>query len=359
MDACSVSRLWHRPEDMQALIGALQHVHESIKDSNRYLDQVRCRYACTLPTLELSTLQRTLSRLCAPAAFTPLAMQAPLLCELAAFVARWSTDGVPVARAFASMASAWAAEFEGQLEALSASPVTDSDYTLKRVHLQQSCSAASMLAVLSLDFASPSSVTGTSRVGSLFSVADAQCLLRHLATMHFYRGESAQLESQRLRCLAVASRCAPVIGVLLEHPPDARAILSHAASGLFKMLPGDLTWTQSTRNYGCFVGSTLSSAAACHQRACYSFNVLTGCALRNGEQPARLPDTVTEHPLYKRTMGTLQFDVDDGMATRQPVLGRVYRFVLNQKHLTIMEEETVQGRTETLELIQGDAPICS
>ena len=328
-DSCTVTRLWHQVDDLAALCKALLHVNEVIRDSNSFLYQVRRRNA-HLRAEDMSKLRASflgcgpwLCRMLCQRCLGPLlraptlhaALQAPMLCELAAFAAAWSTEGVRVAREFAGMAAAWAEEFQQELRTLANNP--EQDDNRKRKRLQENCSTASMLAVISLGFASPGSVTGTPAGGSQFSIADAQCLLKHLVWVHYYQGESEQHLAVRPQCLAVASRCARAIDRQLESADVSRQVLSSAARALYETLPDDLEWTRSAKNSGCFIAQSPSDPSA----AWYSINIVTGCALRNGQQPARLPDPVTNHPVYKRTMGTLQLDVDDGMATDNPSWG--------------------------------------
>lgn len=98
-----------------------------------------------------------------------------------------------------------------------------------------------------------------------------------------------------------------------------------------------LTWRQLPVGAIAISGSpahlTTSFEAVGDDGSLYSINILDGTVLLDGLPPSCLPNEVLEHPLYKRTFGSVNFEVvrmaSGTLQTIKPVGGRYYDFCLS------------------------------
>lgn len=163
-------------------------------------------------------------------------MQAPILCELAAFVAARTPRGAAVADAYARMAAAWATQIRSELDALRVMPAHSRDeagrIAEKQSVLQRSAAFSSALVVLALSFA-PSrhaemTADGTVPPGAALQAIEdaawAHDMAEHLILARFYRLPSGGAADARTRqhdgvwerVLATAAEMAPLWGALVD-----------------------------------------------------------------------------------------------------------------------------------------------
>eukprot|EP00434_Breviolum_minutum_P034401 symbB.v1.2.030448.t1/scaffold3429.1/size56941/4 len=113
--------------------------------------------------------------------------------------------------------------------------------------------------------------------------------------------------------------------------------------------PRDLLWRQVGPS-PCFHGNDA------HSGHLYSINFLTGVVLLNGCQPRRLPSTIVEHDLFRRSFGDISFEVslmDGSFKTARAIDGSFYEFEeLSAGELRIAElVESPSGQNRSLRLL--------
>ncbi|WIA08443.1 hypothetical protein OEZ85_007880 [Tetradesmus obliquus] len=115
----------------------------------------------------------------------------------------------------------------------------------------------------------------------------------------------------------------------LQQPAGGAALLTAAVSGVLQRAPSDLQWHQVTGSSSSS-SSMASFQAVSRDRHLYSVNILDGTVLLDGVPPGRLPSDVLQHPLYRRTFGSCNFEVSVTQAgvwqTLRPINGRLYDF---------------------------------
>jgi hypothetical protein len=202
------------------------------------------------------------------------------------------------------------------------------------------------------------SVPADAEAAGAFCAADAERLVKHLVLAHYYRTHAAQcvlqldLDGMWARCEWVSAHVQPALACHIEASPR-RELLSSAARALFEQLPAGLAWEANAGGYGCYVAE--GGAGGLGGAAVYSVSTVTGCALRNGAAPSRLPAAVVQHATYQQLFDGLEFEVTDDFATRQPIQGRVYRVVRDGEALGVWETEGSGDDAEVLELLPGAA----
>ena len=90
------------------------------------------------------------------------------------------------------------------------------------------------------------------------------------------------------------------IGEVLEFAKTSNSFLTKAASAALEHLPQTLQWEQ-VGNSPCF--------HARDQGCLYSINLLNGKVLQDGYPPRRVPASIMEHELYRRSFGDASFEV--------------------------------------------------
>jgi hypothetical protein len=143
-----------------------------------------------------------------------------------------------------------------------------------------------------------------------------------------------ELPALRVQCRQVMARRLPaVLAALQEQPAAGNALLNTAVSGVLtrlKRAPKKLQWQQVTGSSSSSSSSMASFQAVGSDGHLYSINILDGMVLLDGVPPGRLPSDVLQHPLYRRTFGSCNFEVvvtQAGMwQTLRPINGRFYDF---------------------------------
>ncbi|WIA28503.1 hypothetical protein OEZ86_011046 [Tetradesmus obliquus] len=136
----------------------------------------------------------------------------------------------------------------------------------------------------------------------------------------------------RVQCRQVMARRLPaVLAALQQQPAGGAALLTAAVSGVLQRAPSDLQWHQVTGSSSSSSSSSMASfQAVSRDRHLYSVNILDGTVLLDGVPPGRLPSDVLQHPLYRRTFGSCNFEVSVTQAgvwqTLRPINGRLYDF---------------------------------
>ncbi|KAL3804145.1 hypothetical protein HJC23_013664 [Cyclotella cryptica] len=143
---------------------------------------------------------------------------------------------------------------------------------------------------------------------------------------------------------ALGERLDHIVQTALSSP----SVMTNALRSFLPRCPSTLIWKRwvasdhSTTQ--CF-GSLGSDGQS------YAINLITGDVLINGLPPSRLPLSVLQHQLYKRTFGECQFEVvqkNGFLETCRPTFGRFYRFTLGT---SLKVYELKEDETEMLELL--------
>lgn len=264
-------------------------------------------------------------------------LQAPLLCEMAAFVSSRHESGPDVADAFAQMAASWASQYEAELHSLETEAADDAGSS--RPDVQAKCALAHALVVITHGSSSRSMCAPASTFKSNLSNQQAERLCFHMvqAARHS-RYDCApplqqQLKASMRYCARVMASHLHTLDALLANSADT---LSRAARGVFAELPADAPWRPVSGAQSCYVTQ--------FQGSTYSVYLLTGQALRNGCVPGQLPSEILEHPEYKRAFGNAVFEVtaetvgDDVLyRSARSIGGRLYSWMLQGQRLTVYE----------------------
>jgi hypothetical protein len=170
--------------------------------------------------------------------------------------------------------------------------------------------------------------------GDLFASAAAGCVAAELPAL---RVQCRQVMARRLSAVLSVLQGQPEAGsallgairaVLHEQPAPGNALLTAAVSGVLQRAPPQLQWQQVTDNSSS--SNMASFQAVGSDGHLYSINILDGTVLLDGVPPGRLPSDVLQHPLYRRTFGSCNFEVVVTQAgvrqTLRPINGRFYDF---------------------------------
>lgn len=264
-------------------------------------------------------------------------LQAPLLCEMAAFVSSRHESGPDVADAFARMAASWASQYAAELRSLETQATDDAGSS--RPDVQAKCALAHALVVITHGASSQSVCVPASTVKSHMSKQQAESLCFHMvqAARHS-RSDCApplqqQLQASMRHCARVMACRLHTLDAMLAESADT---LSYAARGVFAELPADTPWKPVSGAQSCYVTQ--------FQGSTYSVNLLTGRSLRNGRVPGQLPSDVLEHPEYQRAFGLAIFEVtaetvggDVLFTSARSIGGRLYSWMLQGQRLIVCE----------------------
>lgn len=265
------------------------------------------------------------------------AVQAPLLCEVAAFVRSRHDLGPSVAESFASMAGMWASQYEEELRHLE---TQSHDEALSgRVDIQAKCALSHALVVITHGTSSQS-ISDRDSVSHLLSQkGQAARLAFHMVKACRYARHDCS-PALKLRLEVAMKQCARVMACHVHSidswVQDAPDILSDAARGIFPELPRGSEWLPVDGALCCYVSK--------FQGSTYGINLLSGRALRNGHIPGQLPPEILEHPAYRRVFGHAMFEVTADTFGDSTVFrsarsfnGHVYSWTLQGDILTICE----------------------
>lgn len=266
-----------------------------------------------------------------------ISLQAPLLCEVAAFVSTCHEDGPAVARMFMEMTASWASQFEAELHSLR-TQASDSASS-RRADVQAKCALAHALVVITHGASSPDICLPASSSTPRMSKQQAESLAFHMvqAARHC-RADCSPALQQRLQatmrlCARVMACHVHMLDAMLCEIPD---MLSRAAGGVFAELPADSVWRP--------VGGAIACYVTQFQGSTYSVNLLNGRALRNGRVPGQLPASILAHPTYRRVFGRAMFEVTAEAAggsvvfrSARSISGKLYSWTLQDQRLVVCE----------------------
>jgi hypothetical protein len=303
------------------------------------------------PGRELPTLVSELSALAEQLQEVPREHDTVLLLgELAAYLSDWSADAAQVARRFAAVAAAEADSLQAQIDSVL-------DQGGKVAELKAKQCKSRMLASLCYG-AGP---LGEEEVQQLLTLL-AQ--IKHAALYTADAAQASELSQLRVKCHAVIARQLPSIHQVLGKQAARDRVLTAAASAVISQVPSALQWQQlppPKNQPGRMTGSYEATATADGTEHLYSINVLDGTVLLDGLPLSRLPSTVLQHPLYKRSFGSSNFEVqrtaDGVLETVKPMASKLYRFCLPSVGLLVEEVDWASGgKLELLDPGSTDAP---
>jgi transposase-like protein len=284
------------------------------------------------PGRELLTLVSELAALAEQLQEAPREHDAVLLLgELAAYLSDWSGDACQVARRFAAMTAVAADALQPEIDA-----VLDQEGVAAQLKGKQ-CKSR-MLALLCYG-AGP---LGEEEVQQLLT------LLVQIKHADLYMPDadlSAELSQLRVRCQAATARQLPRIQQLLDQPAVRDRVLTAAAASVTTRAPVQLHWHQLQSASGesrLMTGSYEATGIVQGTQHLYSINVLDGTVLLDGLPLGRLPSNILRHPLYQRSFGSSNFEVQRTaagvMQTVQPIDGKLYDFYLTSCGQLLVEE---------------------
>jgi hypothetical protein len=255
-----------------------------------------------------------------------------ILGELAAVVSQWDPQTRDVSREFADIAWKWGLAVASEMEdaAIEALPSLRARQCL---------------------FTMYSIVCHTA--GEL-TVGDVEALLAAVVLADYSRlfEDSTPYDSQ-LRALTTVShqvlarRLHEVLRVLDAHPQ----LITSAVRGVLEGVPTRLDW----RRVADGATQTQTFEAVSASGHLYSVNVMTGVLLFDGLPPRKLPATILQMPLYKRTFADRNFEVVATAAgvlrSTRLVMGCRYEFSLTAQNTLIVRETNAEQ--EVFELLDG------
>ena len=146
--------------------------------------------------------------------------------------------------------------------------------------------------------------------------------------------DNQEILALEMRCKsAFCSQAQIILEILIQNP----RYLTEALRFVIKQCPSHLDWHIWEAENG---SKTLCFEAHGADRCLYNINALTGVILVDGLPPGRLPASILQHALYKRSFGAIDFEVvkKNGMLeTVRPSHGRYYRFYQVGNQLFIHE----------------------
>ena len=133
-------------------------------------------------------------------------------------------------------------------------------------------------------------------------------------------------------------------------------MMTDALQSVYQRCPTGLNWKRWNPDDG---SSTQCVQAKGKDGHFYSINLITGEVLIDGLPPSRLPGSILNHPLYKRTFGDRNFEIvgkGNFLETCRLVFGRFYKF---SKASPLKIYEFKEDGSEMLELLDGstDRPV--
>jgi hypothetical protein len=273
-----------------------------------------------------------------------------LLGELAAYLSDWSGDACQVARRFAAMTAAAADNLQPQIDA-----VLDQEGVAAQLKGKQ-CKSR-MLALLSY---------GAGPLGEE-EVEQMLTLLVQIKHADLYTPDadlSAGLSQLRVRCQAAVARQLPRVMQVLDQPAARDRVLTAAAASVVTRAQGQLQWQHlppASGQSGLMTGSYEATGIVAGTQHLYSINVLDGTVLLDGLPLGRLPRDILRHPLYQRSFGSSNFEVQRTaagvMQTLQPIGGKLYDFYLTSSGQLLVEEVDGDSK-ERLQLLDPGQECC-
>ena len=251
------------------------------------------------------------------------AMLLPLI-EAATYLAQSHAPASAVVRRCAEIAEAWGEQLEPQIA--TAIPKAASSLQAKqRLFFLQAVVAYRAVA---LDAA------------AVESICTLMVRAQSLRLFECPTGFDEALVSLALQARAVMHE--RISEILPEVQKAGGAVLTAAVRCVVHNAPRELEWRR------LLAGTDTACFEAVAGDQLYSVNLLSGVVLLNGLPPAQLPESVTEHPLYKRTFREWMFQsyikADGTLATVRSFKGCFYTFASEAEGLVIMEHPE-QGPT--------------
>jgi hypothetical protein len=304
------------------------------------------------PGRELLTLVGELAALAEQLQEAPRDHDAVLLLGgLAAYLSDWSAEARQVARRFAAMTAAAAADnLQPRIDA-----VVDQEGVAAQLKGKQ-CKSR-MLALLCY---------GTGPLGEE-EVQQLLTLLVQIKHGDLYTPDAdlaAELGQLRVRCHAAVARQLPHIQQVLDQPAARNRVLTAATASVITEAPGQLQWQQlapTSATNGLMTGSYEAIGIVDSTEYLYSINVLDGTVLLDGLPLSRLPANILRHPLYQRCFGSSNFEVQPTAAgvlqTLHHVAGKRYEFLVHSSGQLLVEEVDCDSK-ERLQLLDPGQDSC-
>ena len=251
-----------------------------------------------------------------------------LLGKICNFFSRWEPNCRHIAQQLAKSVCRWADDLDDEVD--KAPPSSAPVIRAKQVVLYQH---ATMVLVGGEDLIED----------------DISLLLKMIVKSKNYFTEDNRLCEISGNATEVQHALCQKLGNILEAACRSPAMMTNALRSIVKRCPVSLDWqpwTPSNVHTQCFVAKGDDGRS-------YSINVLTGELLVDGLPLARLPLSILDHPLYKRTFGVRNFEVVGNgsfLETRRPVFNRFYRF---SKGSSLRIYEFKEDNSELLELLDG------
>lgn len=263
------------------------------------------------------------------------------MCEIAAYLAQLSCEGLEVAHSCKAMAASWASQLKEETEKLGKPQAGDSTDTSElRLILQTKQAVAHCCAIICFGDMSMRLESETStRLVPGMSKEDASFLCLH-RSQAYQKTHIDSSDTMMRRLSIVTDQCSHVMACQLHALRAAlkadSSSLDTAVRSVFADLPQRVSWQEINGHPGCYTTHAAGQA--------YAINVVNGCVLCNGMAPGHLPRAVVDHPEYRRLFGDATFEAAQLQGEQQGMFrtvqshgGYMYTFQLRREHLYVAE----------------------
>lgn len=231
-----------------------------------------------------------------------------LLGQLAAYLSDWHLGCKEVAHQFAAMTSKAADQLEQQVQE---AQVHNLDSVARQLQARQCKSRAVSLLCYG---------AGPLDAGDIAHMLQLVVLMKHGDLFLADTALADELQELRVQCRGVMAKRLPAVLAVLQQTAGSggssavagsgclpgSCLLTAAVTAVLQWTPPQLQWTQVTDAAGQRFACFQAEGADGHV---YSINILDGTVLLDGALPCRLPNSILQHPLYKRCFGSSNFEV--------------------------------------------------
>jgi len=269
-----------------------------------------------------------------------------VLGEIAAVASQWDSATRETSRQFAQISRAWADEVAAEIEGAE----------VEQVPVLRARRCLFYMYAIVCHCAGELSVDDVGELMQLVLLADYNRLFEDPTPY------DAEVQALKAVTLAVmARRLSEVLDVLDQHTH----LLTAAVNLVLDATPSELTWRRVVAD-----GDTECYEAVSSSGNLYSLNAMTGVLLFNGLPPSRLPQSILQMPLYRRTFSDRNFEVtassDGSLLTARPLGGHMYSFFVDESGALVVQEidpsslhklELLDGTGRGVAVWGGDLPI--
>jgi hypothetical protein len=255
-----------------------------------------------------------------------------VLGEIAAVASQWDPDTRETSRQFAQISRAWADEVAVEIENAGAEQVP--------VLRARRC--------IFYMYAIVCHCAGELVLGDVEALVQLVLLADYNRLFEDPTKYDAEVQALKGVTYAVMARRLPEVLALLDLHPH---LLTGAVKLVLDATPNTLDWRR------VIAGAPTECFEAVSSGHLYSLNAMTGVLLFDGLPPRRLPQSLLQMPLYRRTFSDRNFEVtassDGSLLTARPVDGHMYEFFVDASNALVVQEVDPNSPAFKLELLDG------